>query len=36
LGQSGLGETSSMDFGRRDEPFEPCDCFMVFLRVSLA
>jgi len=32
----GRGETSSIDFGRREEPFEPCDCFMVFFRVSLA
>jgi hypothetical protein len=32
----GLGEESSIDFGRRDDPFEPCDCFMVFFRVSLA
>ena len=32
----GRGETSSIDFGRRDEPFEPCDCFIVFFRVSLA
>ena len=34
---SGLGETSSIDFGlMEDEPLEPCDCFMVFFRVSLA
>jgi hypothetical protein len=32
----GLGETSSIDFGLRDEALEPCDCFMVFFLVSLA
>jgi hypothetical protein len=32
----GRGETSSIDLGRSDEPFELCDCFIVFLRVNFA
>lgn len=33
---NGLGEGSSIDFGLSDDPFDPCDCFIVCLRVNFA